>query len=246
MTEALLQRANARESLKDYAGAEADLTAALTRPNAPTRTYFQRAQVRSKAQDKAGAEADMVEGRRREPRDVVSWIHRGYWKQRANDPKGAIADFDAALVMNPRSPDALKYKAMVLADSLNRPAEAVAILDALLEWYPYHTEGRSGRAVYLARLGEAKRAKEDAAIVLKEEPIPYRLYQMAGLYAQLSKTDPSGAARQQALAYAAKAFRTGFDQFDLIPQDPDIDPIRNDKEFKELVEHAKKLQRNGK
>ena len=146
----------------------------------------------------------------------------------------------------PRSQFALNNKAVVLADSLNQPAEAVAVMDTLLDLYPYHTEARAGRAVYLARMGEAKRAMEDATIVLNEDPTPFRLYQMAGLYAQLSKTDKTGLARQQALEHAAKAFRTGFDQFALIGEDPDIDPIRNDPEFKQLVEHAKKLQRSGK
>ena len=68
-------------------------------------------------------------------------------------------------------------------------------MDELLDLYPTHTEARSGRAIYLARMGEAKRAIADANIVLKEEPTPYRLYQMAGLHAQLSKTDAGGASR---------------------------------------------------
>src|SRR5262249_57955907 len=110
------------------------------------RTYFQRALVRTAAGDKAGAEADMVEGRRREPRDVVSRIHRGFWKQRAADPKGAIADFDAAMAMNSRSQDALKYKAMVLADSLNRPAAAVPVLNTPPEMYHHPSASRCGRA----------------------------------------------------------------------------------------------------
>ena len=243
--EALLNRATVREAQQNYTGAEADLTAALAQPGAPTRAYFQRSRIRKSNGDKAGAELDAAEGFKREPLDVISWITRGYWKQNA-DPKGAIADYDAALVMNPRSQGALLNKAIILADSLNQPADAVAVMDALLDLYPYHTEARAGRAVYLARLGEAKRAKEDAAIVLNEDPSSFRLYQMAGMYAQLSKTDKTGVARQQALQHASKAFRTGFDQFKIIGQDPDIDPLRDDPEFKQLVEHAKKLLRAGK
>jgi hypothetical protein len=115
-------------------------------------------------------------------------------------------------------------------------------MDELLELYPTHTDARAGRAVYLARLGESKRAIADANVVLKEEPTPFRLYQMAGVYAQLSKTDSTGASRQQALQLAAKAFRTGFDKLNIIAADPDVEPIRNDTEFKELVQHARKLQ----
>ena len=83
-------------------------------------------------------------------------------------------------------------------------------------------------------------------MVLKEEPTPFRLYQMAGVYAQLSKRDSTGKSRQQALQLAAKAFRTGFDKFNIVISDPDLDPLRDDAEFKELVQHARKLQTLGK
>jgi eukaryotic-like serine/threonine-protein kinase len=240
-TDALLNRALAREAAKDLKGAEADLTAALARPDAPTKAYFQRAKVRRAAGDRAGAEADVAEGKKLEPRDVTSWIARAYWKLPA-DPKGAVADYDAALARHPRSHDALRNKAAVLADHLNQPKEAVAALDTVLNLYPTYTEARAARAVYAARTGDAVRATRDAAQVLKEEPMPFRLYQMAGVYAQLSKTDKTGAAKQQALQLLAKAFRTGFEQFTIIPKDPDLDPVRYDPDFVALVEHAKKLQ----
>ena len=240
-TDALLNRALAREARKDYRGAEADLTAALARPDAPTKAYFMRSKVRLAAGDKPGAAADAAEGRKREPGDVTSWIARAFWRLPA-DPKGAVADYDAALAKNPRSPDALRSKAAVLADHLNQPKEAVAILDQLLEMYPTYTEARAARAVYGARTGDAKQATVDATAVLAEEPTPFRLYQMAGVYAQLSKADKSGTAKQQAMQLLAKAFRTGFEQFGIIAQDPDLDPVRDDADFKVLVDHARKLQ----
>jgi tetratricopeptide (TPR) repeat protein len=240
-TDALMNRAVARLNLANYRGAEADLTAALGRPDAPTRAYFFRSRVRELAGDKAGAEADSAEGRKREPRDVASWLARAIARLKT-DPKGAVADYDAALAAHPQSADALRSKAAVLADNLGRPKEAVAALDQLLERYPYHTEARAARAVYAARTGDAKQAIADAAVVLKEEPTPYRLFQMAGAYAQLSKADPIGKHKQQALQLLAKAFRTGFEQFDKVAKDPDLDPVRDDADFKALVEHAKKLQ----
>ena len=101
-----------------------------------------RSKVRLAAGNKAGAEADAVEGRKREPRDVTSWIARAFWRL-PTDPKGAVTDYDAALAKNPRSPDALRSKAAVLADNLNQPKEAVAVLDKLLEMYPTYTEARA-------------------------------------------------------------------------------------------------------
>ena len=240
-TDALMNRALARRARKDYAGAVADLTAALDRPEAPTRAYFLRSRIRTAAGDKAGAAADAAEGLKREPRDVSSWIARAFWKL-PTDPKGAVADYDAALAKNPRSADALKSKAAVLADRLNQPKEAVALLDRVLELHPYYTEARAARAVYAARTGAAERATADVGRVLVEEPTPFRLYQMAGVYAQLAKTDPSGVHKQKAMQMLAKAFRTGFEQFGIIDKDPDLDPVRNDEQFKALVATAKKLQ----
>jgi hypothetical protein len=96
--------------------------------------------------------------------------------------------------------------------------------------------------VNVARTGDAGRATKDLALVLNEEPTPFRLYQMAGVYAQLSKEDKTGSNKQKAMQLLAKAFRTGFEQFGIIAQDSDLDPVRDDADFKALVEHARKLQ----
>jgi tetratricopeptide (TPR) repeat protein len=240
-TEARVSRAIARHQVGDYAGAEADLTTALGQPNAPTRLYFLRSRAREALGNKAGAEADAAEGLWREPTDVDSWTTRGFWRYRT-DPAGALADYEAALKLSPQSNVVMRDKAVILADHLKRPAEAIAVLDTLLDLYPYATESRATRAVIFARIGEAKRAQEDLVIVLKEEPAPRRLYQAACVYALLSKTDPGGAYRQEALQYMAKAFHGGYSNFDMIARDPDMDPLRDDPDFKEMVQHSKSRQ----
>ncbi|HKB05301.1 MAG TPA: serine/threonine-protein kinase [Gemmataceae bacterium] len=240
-TNAQISRALARNARQDFAGAEKDLTAVVGRADAPTRVYFIRSRVRQSLGDKAGAEADAAAGRKLTPTDDVSWVSRGVWSL-DRDAKGALADYEEALRLNPRSRDALQNKAVVLADYLQRPGDAVKAMDQLLELYPSYTEARAGRAVYLARIGEAKRAKEDAAIVLREEPTAYRLYQMSSMYAQLSKTDPTGSARQESLRLLAQSFRTGFANFDMVAKDEDMAPLRDDPAFREIVAHAKKLQ----
>ena len=234
----LANRANARERRGNYAGAEADLTAALRRPGAPTRLYFDRSEMRAKLGKKAEAEADAAEGLRREPTDAASWIARGY-RRRETDPTEAIRDLDAALRLDPHSAGAMSNKAHVLGVVLKRPAEAVAVLDTLLKRYPDFTSERVNRALYLARIGEAKRATSDVAVVLAEEPTPEHLFLMAGVYALLSKTDLTGATRQRALEYLAKAFRAGYSNFDLVDRSADFVPLRNDPDYKEMVQHAK-------
>src|SRR5262249_35887900 len=133
----------------------------------------------------------------------------------------------------------------VLADFLNRPADAVAALDRLLEMYPAHVEARAGRGVYLARCGETDRARRDAADCLRDEPTAFRYYQMAGLFAQLSRNEPAtgGPARREAFRLLALALRSGFSDLALMARDPDLDPIRASDEFRALSEHAHALQR---
>jgi serine/threonine protein kinase/Tfp pilus assembly protein PilF len=238
-TQALLNRSIAREVLKDYAGAEADLTAVLERPDAPTKAYFMRAKVRKALGNAAGAEADLAEGKSRIPTDESSWLTRGFWNL-SSDPAKALADYEEAIKVNPKSRDGWQSKAVILADYLKRPADAVVAMDRLLELYPTHTDARAGRGVYLARIGDAKRATADAAWVLKEDPTAYRHFQMAGLYALLSKHDERHKA--EALRLLARSFQLGFSQFDKLDRDADLDAIRGDESFQSMVEHARKLR----
>ena len=73
---------------------------------------------------------------------------------------------------------------------------------------------------------------------LTAEPTAYRKYQIAGLHAQLSRSDPTGSSRAEALRLLALAFRGGFENLKLLKEDSDLDPLRNDAEFKRIVETA--------
>jgi tetratricopeptide (TPR) repeat protein len=241
-TPALINRAIARQGQRNWTGAEGDLTQALSQPDAPTRLYFLRSVVRRSAGDVQGAEADAAEGFRQPPTDDVSWVTRGVWHFEANHPKEAVADFDKALNLNPRSRDALQNKAVVLADLLNQPAEAAAVMDQLLEMYPAYIEATAARGVYHARVGDGKGARRDAATCLRDEPTAYRYYQVASLYAQLSRHEADGQARQEAFRLLALALRTGFADLALMEKDSDLDPIRNSVEFRSLMDHARGLQ----
>lgn len=236
-TLALINRGLAFEGQGLWKKAAADYTAALAAPDAPTRLYFLRSQVRRAAGEKAGADLDFATGLEREPADPISWVSRGN-KRMASEPKSALADFDAALQLSPNMREALLDKGIVLADYLHREADAIPVLDRLLELYPDHVEGRAGRGVYLARLGRAVGARADATAVLKAEPTAYRKYQMAGLYAQLSKHNPRGPDRAEALRLLALALRAGFEDMALLKSDADLDAIREDDEFKRLVAAA--------
>jgi serine/threonine protein kinase/Flp pilus assembly protein TadD len=241
---ALLHRGLARDELRKFPEAEADYTAALALPNAPTRLLFLRADTRAARGEIFGTAADCTAAMTREPADAISYGARGKRWMDAGKWDRALADFDAALRLNPTMRDALLDKAVVLGDGLNREDNAIPVLDRLLELYPDDVEARAGRGVYLARRGRAAEARRDAAEVLKVDRSAFRLYQMAGLFAQLSKSEP--AAKDEALRLFGRALRAGFGDWQMINDDPDITPIRDDPTFKKLLAEARDLDRGGK
>jgi tetratricopeptide (TPR) repeat protein len=241
---ALRNRGLARTGLRKFAAAEADFTAALAVPGEPTRLHFLRAEARAGRGVALRAAGDWLIGMTREPADATSYGARG---KRWMDAKAwdlALADFDAALRLQPAMWEALLDKAIVLGDGLHREADAVPVLDRLLDLYPDHVEARAGRGVYLARLGRAGEARRDAEDVLRVDRSAFRLYQMAGLHAQLSKTDP--AAKDEALRLFGRALRAGFRDWKTMADDPDIAPICDDPTFKQLLAAAGQLDRGGK
>jgi serine/threonine protein kinase/predicted Zn-dependent protease len=238
LSTALLNRALARLGLGDARGADADLTRALDDRDTPTRAYFIRSRARGALGDEAGARADFAEGLRRVPDDEWSWVARGLARLPA-DPRGALADFEAALTLNPRCRPALKGKAAVLADHLNRTEEAVRALDAAVASYPDSVAARAGRGVLLARLGRRAEAIRDAEEALRQDDGPDTLYQIAGVFALTSRQQSADA--REALRLLASALRKKPEWLRVVPRDPDLDPIRGLPEFQQLLDAAARI-----
>ena len=111
-------------------------------------------------------------------------------------------------------------------------------LDRALDLYPDYVPARSGRGVLLARLGKRDAALSDAREALRRDTKTPTLYQAAGIYALTSQQAPDD--RREALRLLAAALRQGFG-FDLLAIDHDLDPIRDDPEFRDLVAAAQAL-----
>jgi serine/threonine protein kinase/Tfp pilus assembly protein PilF len=236
---ARIDRVLALAGLKKYKDAIAEATEILATGEAPTRLYFMRAEFRDQAGDRQGARRDRAKGLRRRPADELSWVARGVARLPA-DPRGALADFKAALQLNPRSSVALQDAAHVLAEYLGRTPKAIAMLDRVLALNPEDAEARAGRGVLHARLGQRASALEDARAVLQGDAPAATRYQVAGIYALTSRTNPGD--RAQALRLLAGALRGGHG-LDLVAGDRDLDPIRELPQFRRLVAAAQTLQR---
>jgi serine/threonine protein kinase/tetratricopeptide (TPR) repeat protein len=246
--DAYVDRGFARAGLKDYRGAEADFTHALEAEKStsvfptPTRVYFFRANVRRLAGDEPGARRDEDEGLKRKPRDELSWVARGLTHQDRGDVEAALADFDSALQLNPRCVAALEDRAALLAERPGGTTAAIKALDAVIEIAPTYGQALAGRAVLLARLGQRDEALRDAREAERVDPQPAVLYQAAGAYALTSRHHPQD--RKEAFRLLAAAFRGGYG-YALLRQDPDLEPIRSDPEFRRLLGSAEVLQPPG-
>jgi tetratricopeptide (TPR) repeat protein len=240
LTEALVNRALARQGLGHYSEAIADLTRALDLGAPETRLYFLRARLREKVKDVDGARRDYEEGLRREPADEKSWIARGLARLN-REPQAALADFTQALKINPRSVAALQNSAHVLAEKLNQPEAALAMMEKAVACAPESGSARSGRGVLLARLGRRDAACRDAEDALLRDASPARRYQVACIYALTSVQEADD--RPRALQLLAAAVRQGYG-LDLLERDHDLDPLRTLPEFHRLVEAARALRAN--
>jgi tetratricopeptide (TPR) repeat protein len=205
LAEAYQNRALAREGLRQYAAAVQDLTRALELGASPTHVYFLRAAVRERAGDRAGARRDRAEGMRHPPGDELGWLARGYARM-ATDPRAALGDYDQALRLNPRSLVALQNKAHLLSKQ-GRNEEAARVLDRAVDVYPDFLLARAGRGVLRARLGQRQAAHQDAADCLARDRKPLTLYQLAGIYALTSRTNPED--RRQAFRLLSAALQQG-------------------------------------
>ena len=213
-TDAYFNRGLARKALT---------TCRVPRPTSPalehgrrhaTRIFFRPCRgPRAKRGNKAGAASDREEGLKREPVEESCWTARGFAKLET-DPKGALADFEKALDRNPRYLPALINKTHVLADVLERPADAVAVLDLAILFHPQQVQLWASRAVYLARLGKREAAHRNAEEALQINADPATRYQIAGVYALTSKDHPED--RQEAFRLLASALKKdyGFEDLD--------------------------------
>ncbi len=233
-----IARARVKGSLKRHKEAIAELSALLETEGAPTRLYFFRAAERQRAGDLRGAAEDRKEGLSRVPTDEFSWTARGYARL-GKDNEGALADFEEALKINPRFLPALENKAHVLMERLNRPEDALAVLNREIELYPEFVVARQGRGVQLARLGRREEALKDADYCLQHSRAALTYYQCANIFALTSRQKPEDAARAYPLLLAALAY--GFNDAD--PEtDTDFDPIRHQPQFKTTVQTARSLR----
>ncbi len=155
----------------------------------------------------------------------------------AKDPAAALDDFRAALKLNPRMLPALQNCVYLLCE-MNRDDEALELLDRIIALYPDYAPARSSKGVLLAIKGDRAAAHREAKESLWRDTTPRNIYQVAGIYATTSRKVPDD--RLEAFRLLSTALRGGFG-FEAMPDDHELDAIRDLPEFRELLAAARAL-----
>lgn len=109
----LSDRARARAMLKDWAGADSDLTMALAKDQYRADLLVLRASARHALGRKAEARADIDQALDLDPHYADALVERGAMKLDAGDKQGARADWQLVLATQPKSPAADSARARI-------------------------------------------------------------------------------------------------------------------------------------
>ncbi len=141
------RRASASAARRDFQGAIADYTRAITLEPANAAFYRARAQTRLSAGQPVLAMADLDEALKRQPDDPESLMRRGQLYLSGRDTVRAKADFEAAMKLAPTNSD-------LIAQAANGYVNAGLYQDAIRQlddWVAAHLKGYDLSGAYAAR-----------------------------------------------------------------------------------------------
>ncbi|MFO0809772.1 MAG: protein kinase [Gemmataceae bacterium] len=239
--DAYFNRGNARLHLGDTAGAVSDLNEAERLGLSLNRLYVLRGRAKRQQGDSSGAQQDQRMALAVVPTDARSWTVRGEMKLDAQpaDYASALSDFDQAIQVDPNFLPALRNKASVLAENLNRPSDALIVIDRLLELVPDASGDRAGRAVVLARLGRKLEARRDAEAIAQSDSALI-LYQAASAVLLAAEGE---ADRTRGLSLLRSVLRKDPTWARTMLNDPDLRSVHSHPTFRELLTAANVLAR---
>jgi serine/threonine protein kinase/Flp pilus assembly protein TadD len=235
---ASINRALAQQALGEFKQAEADATAAIDAGLDDPRAYFVRALIRDALRDESGSATDRDRGFQLPPLDDRGWMARGM-ACLAADPERARAEFTRGLQEFPNSPGLMKNLIHVCADRLQRPQQALPIIDRLIARLPSDSSALASRAVTYARLAEREKAHRDAEQVAKRLESPVTCLQLACVYALTAKSAPEDS--KLAVKYFQMALARQPQLIARATNDPDLESLKSLPEFDSLAKAASQL-----
>jgi serine/threonine protein kinase/tetratricopeptide (TPR) repeat protein len=239
---ALVNRAIARNGAKDFSGSLADINAAIAAGTKQVRIYFMRAEVNRELGNDVAAEEDMATGLSLVPQDALSFIARGVARLQT-DANGALKDFRQALAVDPSSRAAKQNIVHLLGDRLGHEAEALAVLNSILDSDPRDARALASRAVLKARQGDRERAIKDAVAACHLDSDPTITLQAACAFALSAEKFPGD--RVRALHLLARSIAAKPELATVADKDPDLKSLRSSEEFRRIQEAADVILKGG-
>lgn len=163
------------------------------------------------------------------PNTYWYYYRRGWYKDLSGDQEGALEDYTASITLYPSYPYIYSSRGKLLLDMGETSAarkdfqkcielDTVDMSEMSCAFYAYHYLGDDKNAV---RLMDTLLAHDGS------------VYEAVCLYSLMGD-------HAKAINYMRKAFEEGYNNFTHIERDHDLDNIRNDEEFKQLVAQYKK------
>lgn len=241
LPELYMNRAIARLALGKARAAKEDLDRIIDHVPRYPRIYFLRERAFRMLGNNAAANADLAAAMKCEPTEGHGFAARADARLRLNPPdaEGALQDFKRATEMQCERASYYENHAFVLSELLMRRREAIEVLTQAIARFPNQARFYSSRATLWGRQKniEAARTDVDAALQLDRSPIV--CYQAAS--ALLLGSD-AAEDRARAIALLKETLRKEPGLKSTMDTDPDLDPIRDDEQFKSLLNAAILLQ----
>jgi len=162
------------------------------------------------------------------------WILGRIYHNRDRD-KEAIDLFQKVVLLNPDFYSVygdlqIVYSRLGEKEKYNEILEAsLKVYERYLSQHPDDARGHMYFAVDLAQVGRLEEAKVQAVKALELSPDdPLMLYNATCFYSQMGE-------KKIALESLRNAFAAGYANYDWLKRDTDLDPIRNEPEFIELM-----------
>ena len=166
------------------------------------------------------------------PDDFDGYYQRAQIKSKLQDLQGAIDDYSKGIELN----DTYLFAYIKRADrytALGRKDAATADYRKVIEILQEHDATDITMAYAYQSLGEQEQALAAIAKCIEEAPDDAELYySISGVYGRMGKTE-------QALDNLRIAFEKGYNSFSFIEQDDDLAALRDNPQYKALMQQYK-------
>lgn len=167
------------------------------------------------------------------PEYFFGYHRRGWFKEEIKDYDGAIEDYTIAITLEPEDyPYSYLRRGKMYWDK-GQKSLARKDFEKIIQLEKEPGDNACSMYAYFY-LGQKEKAKKYMNEVMANSGEDSSFYDAACLYSLMGE-------KQKSLSYLEKSLKNGFRRFSHIERDSDLDNIRNEQKFKELIKKYKKI-----